>query len=326
MEISDKNRLHQYFKSSSADDEDFVSGLYQNESNESDLKDIAREHWEESSSEKIELQHVLNQVHFHINTNSTKSLGRARILTAYYRVAAILVIPLLISAIYLSIQNFNKNETFAEIYAPKGSRVQFSLPDGTKGYLNGGSRLQYPVEFTDGREIKLSGEVFLEVARNEKKPFVVKTQHIDVMVLGTKFDVCAYETDQEVRTTLEEGSVRVIDKASKAYDLLNPGEQNIVNTINGKMEKLKVNTKLYTSWKEEMLRFNNSPFDEVVKKMERWYGVTITLDKRLKYSENYTFTVRTESLRELLDLLSLTTPMKYKIENDTVMIYPMKRN
>lgn len=325
MEISDKNRLHKYFKASSAADEDFVAELYLDNYKEFDLREIAREHWDESPSSEIELQHILNQIHFHINTNSNKPLIRTRILAAYYRVAAILLIPLLIGAIYQTAQNFNKNETYAEIFAPQGSRVQFSLPDGTKGHLNGGSRLQYPVNFIDEREINLSGEVYLEVAKNEKRPFVVKTKHVDVTVLGTRFDVCAYEADQEVHTTLEEGSVRIFNKAAKTYDMLNPGEQNIVNTSNGKMKNVKVNTKLYTSWKEEMLRFDNSPFDEVVKKMERWYGVTITLDKSLKYSEYYTFTVKTESLRELLDLLSITTPMSYKIENNTVMIYPLKR-
>lgn len=325
MEISDKNRLHGYFKTSSSEEEDFVAELYLDNSKELELREIAREHWNDSPSSEIELQHILNQIHFHINTNSNKPSIRTRILSGYYRVAAILLIPLLIGTIYQTAQNFNKNETYAEIMAPKGSRVQFSLPDGTTGHLNGGSRLKYPVNFTHEREINLSGEVYLEVAKNEKLPFVVKTKHIDVKVLGTKFDVCAYETDKEVYTTLEEGSVQIFNKASKTYNMLNPGEQNIMNTSNGKMENVKVNTKLYTSWKEEILRFDNCPFNEVVMKMERWYGVAITLDKSLRYSENYTFTVRTESLRELLDLLSITTPMSYKIENDTVMIYPLKR-
>jgi ferric-dicitrate binding protein FerR (iron transport regulator) len=124
---------------------------------------------------------------------------------------------------------------------------------------------------------------------------------------------------------LEEGSVRVFNKTGKTYAMLDPGEQNIVNTNNGNMKNTPVNTKLYTSWKEETLRFSNSPFDEVVKKMERWYGVKIILDKSLKYSENYTFTIRTESLRELLQLLSLTTPMSFKIDNDTVMIYSLNK-
>ena len=107
--------------------------------------------------------------------------------------------------------------------------------------------------------------------------------------------------------------------------MLNPGEQNVISTSNGKMQNIPVKTNLYTSWKDEMLRFDNSPFDEVIKKMERWYGVKINLDKSLKYSEYYTFTVRTESLKELLELLSITTPMSYKIDNDTVMIYSLKR-
>lgn len=325
MDISEKNRLQEYFNTSSSDEGDFVAELYLDKSKEFELRKIALEHWDESPSSEIELQHVLNQIHFYINTNSNKPLLKTRILSTYYRVAAILMIPLLIGVIYQAAQDFNKNETYAEIMAPKGSRVQFTLPDGTEGHLNGGSRLRYPVNFDDKRKISLSGEVYLEVAKNEKLPFIVKTKHIDVKVLGTKFDICAYETDKEVYTTLEEGSVQIFSKISSISTILNPGEQNIVNTSNGKMKNVKVNTKLHTSWKEEILRFDNSPFDEVVKKMERWYGVTITLDASLKYSEYYTFTVRTESLKELLDLLSITTPMSYKIDNDTVMIYPLKR-
>ena len=90
------------------------------------------------------------------------------------------------------------------------------------------------------------------------------------------------------------------------------------------MENHEVDTKLYTSWKDELLRFNNAPFGEVVKKMERWYGVKIILDESLQDSENYTMTIKTESLRETLQLLQFTTPMIYKIEND--MVYIKKRN
>jgi transmembrane sensor len=323
MEISDKNRLHQYFNSSS-DDVDFVATMYLNKTNESDLNEIARQHWEKSPTSEVELQHVLNQIHFHINTSSAKPVFRKQILTVYYRIAAVLLIPLLIGGIYLTTQNINKKETFAEIIAPQGSRVQFTLPDGTKGYLNGGSQLKYPANFSGERKVKLNGEGYFEVVKDSRHPFLVQTKHVDVKVLGTKFDVCAYEADQKVYTTLEEGSVQLFNKTGKTLTMLNPGEQNIINTNKGEMQNIRVNTMLYTSWKDEMMRFDNSPFNEVVTKMERWYGVSIILDKSLKYSENYTFTVRTESLRELLGLLAITTPMSYKIENDTVMIYPLK--
>lgn len=107
--------------------------------------------------------------------------------------------------------------------------------------------------------------------------------------------------------------------------MLDPGEQNVISKADGNMQTSTVNTELFTSWKAEILRFNNSTFDEVVKKMERWYGVKIILDRSLKYSENYTFTVKTESLKEVLQLLSLTTPMNFKIDNEIVMIYPLEQ-
>jgi ferric-dicitrate binding protein FerR (iron transport regulator) len=299
--------------------------MYLSGDKEAGLKEIAGEHWEKSPSTEVELQHILDRIHFHINTVVEKRPSLTRILSAYYRVAAVLLVPLLIGGIYLMSQNLKRDETSVEIMAPHGSRVQFTLPDGSMGFLNGGSRLQYPVNFSGKRKVSLTGEGYFTVAKDKKHPFTVHTKYADVRVLGTKFDVCAYESDQEVYTTLEEGSVQIFNKTEKTYAILNPGEQNVISTINGNMKNTSVNTKLYTSWKEEMLRFNNSPFDEVVKKMERWYGVKIMLDKSLKYSENYTFTVRTESLRELLQLLSITTPMNFKIDNDTVMIYPAKQ-
>ncbi len=223
------------------------------------------------------------------------------------------------------VENSNIYSASTEISAPQGSRVQFTLPDGSMGFLNGGSRLKYSVNFSANRQVSLIGEGYFEVAKDKKHLFTVQTKYADIQVFGTKFDVCAYESDHEVSTTLEEGSVRVFNKTEKTYSMLNPGEQNVISKNNGKMQTMSVNTGLYTSWKDDMLRFNNSPFHEVVKKMERWYGVKIILDKSLKYSENYTFTVRTESLKELLQLLSITTPMSYKIDSDTVMIYPLKQ-
>lgn len=324
MDISDKNRIHKYFNNSSPDDENFVATQFLNDSNLPIIKEVAHECWDKSPSTEVELQHILDRIHFHINTSTDRRPILSRILSAYYRVAAVLLIPLLIGGIYLIEQNLIRNNTYVEISAPQGSRVQFTLPDGSMGYLNGGSKLQYPVNFSDNRNVSLTGEAFFNVAKDKKHQFTVQTKYANVQVFGTKFDVCAYEGDQEIFTTLEEGSVRVLNKTGKIFTMLNPGEQNVISKSNGKMQNIQVNTNLYTSWKDEMLRFNNSTFDEVVKKMERWYGVKINLDKSLKYSENYTFTVRTESLKELLQLLSITTPMSFKIDNNTVIIYPLK--
>jgi transmembrane sensor len=325
MDISDINRIQKYFNDSSNDDENFFVSQFLNESNDSALEKIAHEHWDKSPSAEVELQHILDRIHFHINTRIVKRPILSRIFSAYNRVAAVLLIPLFIGGILLLQQNSIRNNTSTEISAPPGSRVQFTLPDGSTGHLNSGSVLKYFVNFSNNRNLSLSGEAYFEVIKDTKNPFTVHTKYADVQVFGTKFDVCAYEDDQEVLTTLEKGSVQVLNKIGTTYAMLNSGEQNVISKTSGKMENIRVKTNLYTSWKDQMLRFDNSSFDEVIKKMERWYGVKIKLDKTLKYSEYYTFTVRTESLKELLQLLSLTTPMRFKIDNDTVMIYPLKK-
>jgi ferric-dicitrate binding protein FerR (iron transport regulator) len=325
MDIYNKDRIQQYFTDSSNEDEDYVAAQFLNDNNESELKQVAQQHWEKSPSKDVGLQHILDRIHLHINTRVKKRPVMSRVLSVYYRVAAVLLVPLLIGGMYLLMRHSAGDDTFAEISAPQGSRVQFTLPDGSMGHLNGGSKLKYPVNFINKRDVSLSGEAYFEVAKDKKHPFTVITKYADVQVFGTRFDVCAYEGDLEVYTTLEEGSVKVLNKMGKTYAMLNPGEQNIIHKTDGKMENTTVNTNLYTSWKDQMLRCNNSPFDEVVKKMERWYGVKINLDKSLKYTESYTFTVKTESLKELLELLSVTTPMSYKIDKDSVMIFPFKK-
>ena len=325
MNISDKNRIRKYFDGSSIADENFVAAQFLNECNLPELKEVAQEHWGKSPSTEVELQHILDRIHFYINSNAKTSAVISKVLRTYYRVAAVLLVPLIIGGIYLMMRNSIGNNAYTEISTPQGSRMQFTLPDGSTGHLNGGSSLKYSVNFSDKRNINLSGEAYFEVKKDKKHPFTVQTKFADVQVFGTRFDVCAYEGDKQVLTTLEEGSVKVLNKVEKSSSMLNPGEQNVISTTNGKMQNIQIKTNLYTSWKDEMLRFDNSPFDEVIKKMERWYGIKINLDKSLKYSENYTFTVKTESLKELLGLLSITTPMSYEIDGNTVMIYSLKK-
>lgn len=324
MEYSDKNRINAYFSAGSNDDEAFVSSSYLDPENEAELKELAGEHWKKSPDDTVDLHHIFDRIHFAIRSEKRRSL-RVKILKTYYRVAAVLLIPIVLSGILWIIVHSGSEISYSEIRAPKGSRIQFTLPDGSTGNLNGGSRIRYPVDFRENRTIFLAGEGYFNVIEDRKHPFVVSTEHVDIQALGTCFDVCAYEEDENVYTTLNEGSVRIFNKPVNRYMILNSGEQNVINTVSGSMENRHVRTDLYTSWKDDMLRFDNALFDEVVKKMERWYGVKIVVDKSLKYSENYTMTIKTESLRELLHLLSYTTPLSYKIDKDSVMIYPLQK-
>ncbi len=320
MKDLEQNRLEEYFESPGKEDHGFVEDLFFNKENEDTLQRIAQKQWKNIQPKPIDLQHILNKIHFDINNQKPeKSLGK-KLLQAYYRVAAILILPLIVASVFVWFNPNWSGMTYSELTAPKGSRIQFVLPDGSTGHLNSGSTIRYASNFSITRHIELSGEGYFDVKKNLQSPFIVKTKHAHVKVHGTSFDVCAYETEDKIITTLESGSVEIINKKTSASTVLKPGQQNQFDKRSGKMQNLEVDTKLYTSWKDELLRFDNAPFDEVVKKMERWYGVKIILDEKLQDSENFTMTIKTESLRETLQLLQFTTPMTYKIENDMVYI------
>lgn len=326
MDISVKDRIKKYLESFSREEEDAIADLFLDSGNQAEIEKVSMENWESSSSESVDLQHVLNHLHFQINTSAKKESSVHRILRSYSRIAAILLVPLLIGSLFLVYERNDQKPSINQIISQAGSRVKFILPDGSTGYLNGRTTLSYNADFKNNRTLTMDGEGYFEVAKDKQHPFVVKTKYADIKVLGTKFDLCAYSNDNNISTTLEEGSVHVINHISKKDIVLKPGNQLQISTANGEMKIEDVNTMLYTSWIDDVLRFDNSTFDDVVKKMERWYGINIVLDESLKYTERYTLTIKTESLRELLQLLALTTPMDYEINNDTLYIHqPMKK-
>jgi ferric-dicitrate binding protein FerR (iron transport regulator) len=141
-----------------------------------------------------------------------------------------------------------------------------------------------------------------------------------VKVLGTRFNVCAYPEDGEYYTTLEEGSVNASNINNGEQVTLNPGEQVVLNRKTDGLKYQKVNTELYTSWKENLLKFDDATFDEVIKKMERWYDIKITVDPSVNTKERFTMTIKTESLREMLALVSKTTKINYEIKVNSVLI------
>ena len=319
MKNIDIKRIQKYFNASSEKDSVYLENAFLDKENETELKNIALSHWKEASDKHVNLQHILNRIHFNINSQYDETLSH-KLIRVYSRVAAILFIPLLIVGTLFWMFSGINQLTYTELTAPKGSRVQFTLPDGSTGHLNSGSTIRYASNFSTSRNLELRGEGYFHVTKDLHSPFVVETQYANIKVHGTEFDVCAYESDQDIVTTLENGSVEVFSKSTNASTLLVPGEQNRLDKASGTMNTIKVNTAIYTSWKDELLRFNNAPFAEVIQKMERWYGVKISLDKCLLYSESYTMTIKTESLRETLQLLQLTIPMEYEIENDQVYI------
>ena len=170
----------------------------------------------------------------------------------------------------IEMANDNKNN---ELIIPKGGEYQVVLADGTKVWLNSASRLIYPQSFMGKeRRVVLSGEAFFDVTHDAERPFVVETSRMNVKVLGTRFNVNDYDDNEEVSTTLVNGSVEIISGDQQAFRLV-PGEQAYGKE--NELEKREVNVRLYTSWIDGKFLFNNTELEEIAKQISRWYDVEI---------------------------------------------------
>lgn len=225
-----------------------------------------------------------------------------------------------------------------EIIAPRGSKTQITLADGTTIWLNAGSKLTYPKNFSlENREVFLSGEAYFEVVHDDKHAFVVHTHEADIRDLGTTFNVKAYQNTLTTETTLIEGSIEVSLKSDPSRKILmSPNEKLVVrhrsatgkDTVpSGQPPKIsrivpfsKTNDIVETAWVNNKLIFRNERFEDLVAMMERRYDVSIQItDEKIRAYE-LTGIFRNENVEEALRLLQVIAPFKFEINNEEIII------
>jgi transmembrane sensor len=214
--------------------------------------------------------------------------------------------------------NANTAPVFHTILVPKGGTYELSLPDGTKVWLNAASSLKYPTEFNGlTREVELTGEAYFEVSRNPNQPFIVKNEKLDIEVLGTHFNVNAYTSERETKTTLFEGKVKVILPNSNF--LLSPMQQAVVNASNA-VELKKINNLDAISWKDGFFVFENESISNVMQKIARWYDVELVYEGKQTQQGYIGKIPRSENISEVLKMLSLTKTVHFKIEGRRIIV------
>ena len=290
-----------------------------------DVQEILHDDWllQLESENKItdrDLKTVLDRVHHYIRLNESEKRVRTRFLQVFQRVAALLIVPLLLSFMvyfYFQPKPLVQNLSYAEIQCPLGVRTKFQLPDGSTGYLNSGSLLKYPVQFIGERKVELSGEAFFDVVHNSEVPFHVNTRNLDIKVLGTTFNVIANEDEQTEEIILQTGKVDVSAKSGKQLAVMSPNEHLTLDIKKRTFTKHEVEASQYTTWKEGKLVFRNENMVQLAKRLSRWYNAEVLVEDNML--NNYTFhaTFIDEPLDEVLKLLSLTTPISYKEEKRT---------
>lgn len=275
------------------------------------------------SDEKLDS--LLDKIHHKLNIEEPRKvqIENNRLLYWISKAAAVILIPVLAYLFYtISENNRLTNQITAvaidslEVIAPVGSRTVVELSDGSVVHLNYGSRLKYPQNFLgETRGVALTGEGYFEVAHNPDKPFVVNTGLLNVRALGTVFNVNAYSESDDISTTLIEGKV-IVEKTKKNGSVetikeLIPGQHVEYEKNTGVVESSLEPVEKYIAWKDGKLVFENESIDLVAERLSRMFNVEIQVDKGAK-EYKYTVTFVDEPLFQILELLSVATPINYR--------------
>nr|WP_121273539.1 FecR family protein [Pedobacter schmidteae] len=220
---------------------------------------------------------------------------------------------------------------FNTITTPRGGQYQINLPDGTKVWLNAASALKFPTTFANLKErrVELSGEAYFEVSKNKQQPFKVLSSAADkgraqeTEVLGTHFNINAYEDEDETKTTLLEGAVKVaaLQNANKKHDMvLSPGQQAVLS--NSGLKTMTVDTEEAIAWKNGNFMFANEGIESIMRKLARWYNIEVVYQGKITDKDFVGTVPRFKNISEALTILELTNNVHFKIEGRRVTVMP----
>lgn len=257
---------------------------------------------------------------------------------------SVAVIAIIIFLVNPSLQNVEPQaeKLQSEISTRHGSKSYIILPDGTKVWLNSGSKVTYDKKFGEAqREVVLTGEAYFDVARNADKPFVIHTKAMDIRVLGTEFNVRSYPDENTTETSLIRGSIEVTLRDKRAEKIiLKPNEKLVVSneqdSVAAMAEKNQPelpiislkhlnyfsldSTILETSWVQNRLVFEDESFADIARLMERWYGVKFEFRSEKAQHLRFTGNFKEESVQEALEAMKITADFDYVINNNVVTI------
>ena len=206
------------------------------------------------------------------------------------------------------------------ITTPRGGQYQLVLADGSKVWLNAASSITFPTAFSGPkREVQITGEAYFEVAHNAKMPFHVKVNHVDVAVLGTHFNINAYNDEGVIKTTLLEGSVKVSDENKSA--MIVPGEQALVTDKTDKIDiKKNIDLDEVVAWKNGKFMFQDADIQTIMRQLERWYNITVSYEQNISNEEFEGVISRNVNISQILGMLEKTGAVKFEIDGKNIIV------
>jgi transmembrane sensor len=339
-----KELLEKYCKNACTEEElNSVLAWFEKSGRTTEGKTIIFKIWEELDDEKSNLQidydFILDKIHHQVNLNQSKKLleeanqnlikykRRKHFINVLSRVAAILMLPAFSFGLYMSFKyqsakfgQTSVNQANNEVFSSEDAITKVTLPDGSNVWLNHCSSLKYPAMFLGTtRNVELKGEGYFEVAHNPKIPFIVTAGEIQIKALGTAFNIMAYPDEDRIETSLINGRVELQrkDTDGKLIPLLKmkPTDLAIFKKSNNEISTRTIYDDRYFSWKEGKLVFNKEPIGEVVKKLSRWFNVDIQVKDPELLELTYTATFVHETLPQVMELISLVSPVIYSISD-----------
>jgi transmembrane sensor len=320
-----QNITYRYFRGQLSDDEyELLIDYLQNQDN-SEYFEKAKMDWESRPELDSLGAQNLSRLQYKINQKDLSKQKQPIIRQLWIRVAsvaAILVFGLLIGGTVTYLFSSGTKLTEQLVFTtPRGEKSMVTLPDGSEVWLNANSRLVYNSFTSNHRQVELKGEAFFKVTHNEHAPFVVKTNECDIKVLGTTFNVMAYDEFGRKEITLLEGKVNV--ELDGSEQVLKPGQALVLK--DRQTEILEVNASQSSAWVDNKFNFKDIPLSELMKRLENWYDVDITLENPSGRELNYTGTFKNEeTIWQVLDAIKVYTPIEYQKSETRKIIIQMK--
>lgn len=274
-----------------------------------------------------ESQESWNQIQSVILEKSYRQWQQSGKIQLFFRYAAIFFFIVIIAGLtFYRIQLKPEQLLYTRVVAEKGQISKVELPDGSQVWLNSGSEIVYSNLFANAnRDIQLSGEAYFNVSHNEQLPLVVSCGGLQVKVLGTRFNVTAYDESNHIDVVLEEGSVELLDAEVESFDYrLKPGERAMFSKTEQKMTVSDVNTAKFTSWKEGIINIYDQSLEQVIKRLASRYNQKFSFSEQVK-NFRYTFTIKNEPLDEIIKLMEKITPVK-AVQKNEIIVFEMDKN
>lgn len=278
--------------------------------------------WDDSGKLMFSTRINTEKALFHTKKRIPEFSRNIRWIPFLRQAAAVLILAIVLSVVLDQMKNRRpeivNQLVYQEIKAAYGTQTKLTLADGTAVWLNSGSSLRFPLSFENSatRQVELKGEGYFEVTKDTERPFIVDACSLQVKVLGTSFNVNAYENEKQVEVALISGKVELQKKVNGAavpVMTLDPSEVAAYDAAHNRvLHKKEKEIGRYAAWKEGKIVFFDDPVEKVVARLENWYNVDIEIADSSLMAYHFTATFSQESLDQVLKYLSISTPLKYK--------------